>query len=81
MKLLLAAFTLVISCAAGAGAQCTQVANSSPHKLDCLVITGAVAGGNGTAWGVWHSIKSAPVPVGFHLESLSFRLEGPKLVE
>jgi hypothetical protein len=77
MKLLLA-FALVITCAAEAGAaQCKEVPNSSPSKLVCEVESPMLKGGLGNQWGEWHTLRTAPVPAGYRLTMLSFRLEGP----
>jgi|SRR6266850_1120995 len=58
-------------------AQCKDVPNSPIPRLDCLDETRIVEGGEGDKWGQWYRLKSTPVPAGYQIEYVSFRLMGP----
>jgi len=73
---LISIFFLLLFSSYIARAQCEPVPNK-PGTLSCISESALVDGGSGKHWGKWFEITSAPVPDGYEILSVSFRLEGP----
>jgi hypothetical protein len=57
-------------------ATCKPFVQDNQQKMSCEVDSGLVSGGKGDNWGHWYTIR-IPIPDGYTVESISFRLQGP----